>query len=322
MSELIGLGAGPQGNAAGPQGTVGQGAAAGEVIKDSDEASFARDVIDASMQVPVIVDFWAPWCGPCKQLGPLLEKTVQAANGRVRLVKIDIDQNQALAQQLRIQSIPTVYAFFQGRPVDGFQGALPESEIKAFIARLSEAAGVPDAGGDPLAQALEQAEAAREAGDLTTASTLYGQILQHDPANETATAGLIRCHLDSGNTAEAEQLYAALPAELANSAAMASVKAAIELAAQTTETGDVAELMGKIAHNPADHQARFDLAMALQAKGQREAAADELLEIVRRDRAWNEEAARKQLLTFFEAWGPTDPMTQEIRRRLSTVLFS
>lgn len=322
MSELIGLGTGPQGDTAGLAGTGGQATVAGDVIKDSDEASFARDVIDASMQVPVIVDFWAPWCGPCKQLGPLLEKTVQAARGRVRLVKIDIDQNQALAQQLRIQSIPTVYAFFQGRPVDGFQGALPESEIKAFVARLSEAAGGAGVGEDPLTQALEQAEAAREAGDLPTASTLYGQILQHDPANETATAGLIRCHLDSGNAAEAERLFSALPDELAKSAALASVKAAIDLAAQTAETGDVADLMGKVAHNPADHQARFDLAMALQAKGQREAAADELLEIVRRDRAWNEEAARKQLLTFFEAWGPTDPLTQEIRRRLSAVLFS
>ncbi len=314
MEHIIGAGPGT----AGGQGAAATAGAPADVIKDGSQTTFAKDVIEASMQVPVIVDFWAPWCGPCKQLGPALEKAVRAAGGRVKLVKIDVDQNQALAGQLRIQSIPTVYAFYQGQPVDGFQGALPESEIKAFVDRLSGSGG----GGDVIAEALEQAEAARSGGDLATASALYGQILQHDNANEAATAGLIRCHLDSGNLDEARKLYDGLPTNLKSSAAVGSVKAAIDLAEQGAQAGDVSELMGRIAHNPNDHQARFDLAMALHAAGQREAAADELLEIVRRDRGWNDEAARKQLVTFFEAWGPQDEVTQSARRRLSSVLFS
>ena len=273
------------------------------------------------MTTPVIVDFWAPWCGPCKQLGPMLEKAVTAARGAVRLVKIDIDQNQELAMQLRVQSVPAVYAFYQGRPVDGFVGALPESQVKAFIDRLTQAAGT-DQGPDPLEEALEQAQAALESGQLGAASALFAQVLQHDPENATATAGMIRCRLDSGDTAEAKAMFDALPEEVRSDEAFASVAASLELADMSADTGDVLALKSQLAVNENNHQARFDLAMALYAAGDADGAAEALLEIIRRDRGWNDEAARKQLLKFFEAWGPTDPRTLEARRRLSSLLFA
>ena len=313
MTTIIGSdGAGQAGNGGPPPA---------DLIKDSSTESFEADVLQASMTTPVIVDFWAPWCGPCKQLGPLLEQAVKAARGAVRLVKIDIDQNQELAMQLRVQSVPAVYAFFLGRPVDGFVGALPESQIKAFIERLTQTAGT-DQGPDPLEEALAQAQAALESGQLGAASALFAQILQHDPENTAAIAGLIRCQLDSGDTAAAKAMYDGLPEEVKSDPALASVAASLELADMSAEAGDVLALKSQLAVNPNDHQARLDLAMALYAAGDAEGATEALLEIIARDRGWNDEAARKQLLKFFEAWGPTDPRTLEARRRLSSLLFS
>ncbi len=291
------------------------------LIKDSDTAGFAQDVIEASMTTPVIVDFWAPWCGPCKQLTPALEKTVQGARGAVRLVKVNIDENQELAAQLRIQSIPAVYAFFKGQPVDGFVGAQSESQVKAFVDRLASQAGA-EAGPSPVDQALEQAQAALDAGQPAAASALFGQVLQHEPDNQTAAAGLIRCHLDAGDAVAAREMFDSLPADTASAAAFASVKAALELAEQSAETGEIPELEARVEAQPNDHQARFDLAMALHAAGEREAAVEALIVIIGRDRNWNEEAARHQLLKFFEAWGPKDELTQSARRRLSSLLFS
>ena len=291
------------------------------LIKESDTARFGEDVIEASMTAPVIVDFWAPWCGPCKQLGPLLEKGVRAARGAVRLVMVNVDENQSLAAQLRVQSIPAVYAFFEGQPVDGFVGAQSESQINNFIERLVRQGGA-EMGPSPVEQALEQAQAAIESGQPAAASALFGQVLQHEPDNETALAGMIRCHLDSNDVAGARRLFDSLPGEKTPTAAFASVKAALELAEQSAETGTVPELEARVAAQPNDHQARFDLAMALQAAGEREAAADTLLEIIDRNRNWNEDAARRQLLKYCEAWGPTDELTQSARRRLSSLLFS
>ena len=291
------------------------------LIKDSDTARFAQDVIETSMTTPVIVDFWAPWCGPCKQLTPALEKTVQAARGAVRLVKVNIDENQELAAQLRIQSVPAVYAFFKGQPVDGFVGAQSESQVKAFVDRLASQAGA-ELGPSPVDQALEQAQAALESGQPAAASALFGQVLQHEPDNEAALAGLIRCHLDAGDAAAARQMFDSLPEDKASAAAFASIKAALELAEQSAETGEIPELEARVAAQPNDHQARFDLAMARHAAGEREAAVEALIEIIGRDRNWNEEAARHQLLKFFEAWGPKDELTQSARRRLSSLLFS
>lgn len=305
----------------GPTGPTNSGHHAADLIKDSSTERFGQDVIEASMKVPVIVDFWAPWCGPCKQLGPALEKAVHAARGGVRLVKIDVDQNQALAGQLRIQSIPAVYAFFQGQPVDGFVGAQSESEIKQFIDRLVQQSGA-GAGPSPVEQALEQAQAALAENQIGAAASLFGQILQHEPDNEVALAGMIRCHLAAGDIATAREMFDAAPAEMTGKPAFASAKAALELAEQSAKAGPLDDLTARVAQNPQDHQARFDLAMALHAAGQQEAAADALLDIIRRDRTWNDEAARQQLLKLFDAWGPTDPHTLAARRQLSSILFS
>jgi len=311
MESLIGLGGnGTETNA--PQG---------DLVKDSDEAHFHEDVLDASMKVPVIVDFWAPWCGPCKQLGPVLEKAVAAARGAVRLVKIDVDRNQMLAGQLQIQSIPAVYAFFQGQPVDGFMGAQPESAVKGFVERLARQAG-PTTEESPLDQALEQARAALDEGQHAAAEAIFGQVLRHDPKHRAARAGVLRCKLAQGDAPGAKEMFDEVPEAERSDPAYGGIAAAIELASQSAGAGEVAELRQRVERNPADHQARFDLALALQAAGDREAAADELLEILRRDRKWNDEAARKKLLTFFEAWGPSDPLTLAARRRLSSLLFS
>ena len=297
------------------------GPPAADLIKDSNVEGFAADVIEASMTTPVIVDFWAPWCGPCKQLTPALEKAVTAARGAVRLVKVDIDENQELAVQMRVQSVPAVYAFYQGRPVDGFVGALPESQIASFVDRLVASAGT-GTGPDPLEQALEQAQKALESGQLGAASSLFAQVLQHEPENLTATAGVIRCTLEGGDFKTALAMFEGLSEDQRAGDELASVAASLELAALGEAAGDIASLTEKVAENKNDHQARFDLAMALYAAGKQSEAADELLEIVQRNRSWNDEAARKQLLKFFEAWGPTDPLTLEARRRLSSLLFS
>ena len=305
-----------------PEGPAGRGGpSAADLIKDSNVEQFAADVIEASLTTPVIVDFWAPWCGPCKQLTPALEKAVTAARGAVRLVKVNIDENQELAAQMRVQSVPAVFAFHQGRPVDGFVGALPESQIASFIDRLTASAGTAT-GPDPLEQALEQAQKALESGQLGAASSLFAQVLQHEPENLAATAGMIRCTLESGDFKNALAMFEGLSEDVRAGDELASVAASLELAALGEAAGDIASLTEKVALNQDDHQARFDLAMALYAAGKQSAAADELLEIVQRNRSWNDEAARKQLLKFFEAWGPTDPLTLEARRRLSSLLFS
>ncbi len=295
---------------------------AGDVVKDSSDRAFMVDVIEASQNVPVIVDFWAPWCGPCKQLGPIIEKTVRAAKGAVRLVKIDTDQNPMIASQLRVQSIPAVYAFFQGRPVDGFMGAKPESELKAFVDKLVKLA--KSAGGGPedlVEQAFAQAKEMLDGGDLQGALDLYSEVLRVEPENVQAYAGIIRCLIAANDLENAKAMLADAPAAIAKDKELANVRAALEVAEQAANAGPIPELLEKVAHNPDDHPSRFDLAMALFANGKREAAVDELLQIVRRDRTWNDDGARKQLVKFFEAFGPTDPLTIQTRRKLSTILF-
>ena len=297
---------------------IGAPPAAADVIKESDEKGFQADVVDASHETPVIVDFWAPWCGPCKQLGPALEKAVAAAGGKVRLVKINIDENPQIAQAFRIQSIPAVYAFSQGKPVDGFTGALPESQIKSFVGRLAG-----ESGPSPVDQALERAKEALEQKDYGAASALFGQVLQHEPGNPDAVAGLARCFVAAREPERAREVLDQVGEEHADHAEIAGARAALALAEQASgSAADSAGLEARLAENENDHQARFDLAMALYGAGQREAAVEHLLEILRRDRAWNEEAARKQLVTLFEAFGPTDPLTVATRRKLSSLLFS
>jgi putative thioredoxin len=291
---------------------------AADLIKESDINGFMADVIEASRKVPVIVDFWAPWCGPCKQLGPMLEKAVKQANGAVRMVKINIDENPEIAQQMRIQSIPAVFAFKNGRPVDGFVGAVPESQIKQFIQRLGGAAGP-----SPIAQALEQAKAALAANDAGTASAIYAQVLAHEPQNVAALAGLARCYVMAGDHEQAHHILAELPKEAANDPDVQQVRAALDLAQQASAaSAQIGPLQEKVARNPGDHQARIDLAIALFGSGQQEAAIDQLLESFKRDRKWNDEAARKQLLKFFEALGPTHALTVSGRRRLSSLMFA
>ena len=296
------------------------GGAPADLVKDGSTATFMADVIDASMDAPVVVDFWAPWCGPCKQLGPILEKVVRAANGAVRLVKIDIDQHPEIAQQLRVQSIPAVFAFADGRPVDAFQGALPESQVKAFIDKLAKSAGTAVA--SPLDEALEQAAERLAAKDFGTAASIYAQVVQHAPDNGAGIAGLARALLGQGEVDRAREVFATLPEEARGSAEAEAAASALALAEKTADAGDRGELLARLEADPGDHQARFDLALALHAEGRSEEAIDALVEIVRRAREWNDQAARKQLLELFEALGPTDPVTVAGRRKLSAVLFS
>jgi putative thioredoxin len=295
----------------------GQQPPAGDIIKEVTLATFAKDVLEASRTVPVLVDFWAPWCEPCKQLTPILEKVVRSYGGKVRLVKVNIDQNQTLASQLRIQSIPTVYAFRDGRPLDGFQGAQPESAVRAFVERLLGEEAAMDA-----AAAIAAADQAVEAGDLQGAAEVYAAVLQEDPQNVAALAGLARCYLKSGDVARAEQTLGLVPPDKRDAGPVASVRAALELAKVAGKAGDVGKLRAKVEAEPANHQARIDYAIALAASGKKSEAAEQLLESFRRDRKWNEEAARKQLVKLFDAWGPKDPATLEGRRKLSSILFS
>jgi putative thioredoxin len=303
-----------------PQANGAAGAAgASEWIKDASTATFMADVIEASVQTPVIVDFWAPWCGPCKQLGPLLEKIVNEAKGAVRLVKINVDENQQLAQQMRIQSIPAVYAFKGGRPVDGFMGALPESQLRQFVAALGgEAPGAAD-----LKEALAEAQKLLEAGDHENAAAAFSQVLEADPENAEAYAGLAKSYLVAGDKETVREILSNTPEAIKDAASIAAVRSALELAeAGSADAGKIGELAAKVAADPKDHQARFDLAVAQYSAGDAGAAIDQLLESVRRDRNWNEAAARGQLLKIFEALGPTHELTLSGRRRLSSILFS
>ncbi|HYC65190.1 MAG TPA: thioredoxin [Reyranellaceae bacterium] len=298
-------------------------AAPADLVKDSDQNKFAKDVLEASRTVPVIVDFWAPWCGPCKTLQPIIEKVVKEAKGKVKLVKINIDQNQMLAQQLRIQSIPAVYAFFGGRPVDGFMGAVPEGQVKQFVDRLVQAAGgAAGEGGNELAELLEHAKAAVAQNDWDLAAKIYSEILGADATNVTALAGLARYNVQQGEIDEAKELLAQIPAKEKNNADVAAAQAAIDLANQAKAAGPVDDLKAKAAADPKNFQARLDLALAYWAGGQKQEAIDELLAMIKLDRNWNEAAARQQLLKFFEALGFTDPLAIDGRKRLSTILFS
>lgn len=293
---------------------------ADDLIKDVTEADFMAEVIETSQTVPVIVDFWAPWCGPCKTLGPALEAAVTKAKGAVRMAKINVDENQAIAGQMRVQSIPTVYAFYQGQPVDGFQGAVPPSEIDAFVARVVEAAGGDASGG--LDEAVEAAEEMLDAGAATDAAQTFAAILQEDPQNARAYAGMVRAHVAMEDLDQAEAILNGAPAEISSAPEMEAAHAQLELARQAADAGPVADLKAAVEANPDDHQARFDLAQALHANGDAEAAVGELLELFRRDGEWNDGAAKQQLFTVFEALKPNDPVVLNGRRKLSSMIFA
>jgi putative thioredoxin len=304
------------------KGAAPQAAPPADLIKDSDQTKFAKDVLETSRTVPVIVDFWAPWCGPCKTLQPIIEKVVKEAKGAVKLVKINIDQNQMLAQQLRIQSIPAVYAFFGGRPVDGFMGAVPEGQVREFVGRLVQAAGGAPGEGDDLNAALEHAKQAVADGDLELASQIYNEVLEVAPDNLPAMAGLARTYAAQGNVDQARAVLAKVPTKDKGNAEVVAVLAQLDLAEQAKAAGPIGELKAKAVADPKDFQSRLDLAMAYWAADQKQEAIDELLAMIKLDRNWNEAAARQQLLKFFEALGFSDPLAVAGRKRLSTILFS
>lgn len=289
----------------------------GDLIKDIGEATFMQDVIEASAEVPVIVDFWAPWCGPCKALGPALEDAVRKAGGRVKMVKVNVDENQGIAAQLRIQSIPTVYAFFQGRPADGFQGAIPPAEIADFVNRVA------DLGGDGgLSEAIEAAEAMLAEGAADDAAQTFAAILGEDPTSAAAFGGLVRAYLALDQVDQAETLLQSAPAEIQGTKDYEAAAAQLELLKQAQDAGPVAELRAAVDAEPDNHQARFDLALALHAAGDVEGAVDELLDLFRRDRDWNNGAAKDQLFTIFDALKPQDPVVLRGRRKLSSMIFA
>ncbi|SFS20357.1 thioredoxin family protein [Yoonia litorea] len=295
-------------------------AAATDLIKDGTDASFMKDVIEASQEVPVIVDFWAQWCGPCKTLGPAIEQAVTNAKGRVKLVKIDVDANQAYAGQLQVQSIPTVYAFYQGRPVDGFQGALPPSQVNEFVTKIAALAGEGE--DDGLGAAIEAAEQMLDEGAAADAAETFAAILQEDPNNATAYAGLVRAYLALGDVDQAEAILNGAPAEISTDPALEAVHAQITLAKEAANAGPVAELEAAVEAAPDDHQARFDLATALHANGKVQEAVDQLLELFRRDREWNDGAAKTQLFKIFDALEAKDPIVLNGRRKLSSMIFA
>ena len=309
MSMIIGGGQ-PAGNGAAPQ--------AADLVKDTNTQNFVRDVIEPSRRQPVIVDFWAPWCGPCKQLGPALEKVVRQANGKVRMVKVNVDENQQLAAQMRIQSIPAVYAFVNGQPVDGFMGALPEGQLKQFVDRLGGQGSVAE----EVEAAVEEGRMLLEQQDYASAAQVFAQVLQVDREHAGAIAGLARCHLAMGDLDNAQSTLALVPPAKASDPDVLSAKASLELALNPVDLSETAKLRARIEKSPDDFQARFDLAVLLNGAGERAEATDELMYIIRKMRDWNEEAARKQLVKFFEAWGPKDEFTIAGRRKLSSLLFS
>ena len=287
------------------------------LIRETTTQAFVKDVIEESKRQPVLVDFWAPWCGPCKQLTPVLEKVVKAAKGKVRLVKMNIDDHPSIPGQMGIQSIPAVIAFVDGRPADGFLGALPEAQVVAFLERITK-----DTVGGETQDVIKAADTALAEGDAAAAADLYAQVLAEDPTNVYALAGLARAYVKTGALAQAKETLAMVPEARLNDAAVTAARAAIELADQAASLGPLAELEQKVAANPLDHQARYDLALAFNAANRRPEALDHLIEIVRRDRKWNDDGARKQLVQLFEAWGPTDEATIAGRKRLSSILFA
>jgi putative thioredoxin len=291
-----------------------------DLIKETTTQSFMKDVIEESRRQPVLIDFWAPWCGPCRQLTPVLEKAVRAAKGKVKMVKMNIDEHPTIPGQMGIQSIPAVIAFVGGQPADGFMGALPESQVNAFIEKLTR--GVPAIGEPNISDILKEAEAVLAEGDPAGAAQIYAEALALDATNIAALAGLAKCYLTTDAIEQAKQTLAMVPESKRSDPAVKAVQAAIDLAEQAQSVGPVTDLEKKVATNPLDHQARFDLATALNALGKRREATDQLLEIVKRDRKWNEDGARKQLVQFFEAWGGVDEATIDGRKRLSTILFS
>ncbi|MCR8724958.1 thioredoxin family protein [Frigidibacter sp. ROC022] len=298
-------------------GTQSKAPADADLIKDGSEATFMADVIETSKTVPVIVDFWAPWCGPCKTLGPALEAAVKAANGKVRMVKIDVDKAPQISAQLRIQSIPTVYGFWQGQPVDGFQGAVPASQINEFIAKLSALAG--DGG---LGEAVEAAEQMLAEGAAVDAAQTFAAILEEDPKNAAAYAGMVRAHIAMNDLENAEAILNGAPAEISHAPELEAAHAQLELKKQAADAGPVTDLLAAVEADPDNHQARFDLAKALHASGKVQEAVDQLLELFRRDREWNDGAAKAQLFTIFEALKPQDPIALAGRRRLSSMIFA